>query len=390
MKALRSVIKGIVITLTLCSVVFAQNFDAKRMNRDLNILESVLAEMFKTEAIAMMTNSGSIFSVGANSVRGTYLDGFGVIFMVPSPDRFHTFPRTKAFADGDGFTFYYSDDSGEEIHVTKETVIDRIGEFLKNYAPTIGQLKEDEKVAVIFGAETTGRGAISIVRMHSNLKIDDEDKYKPLPVLSVVVSKKDLDAYRTGTLSGEQFEDKLSVAENEKQDYLDLKVMGNIFTTALKEHERESFRLSGTVNHLYLQNFGAIFSFDVRYSSVGDLPSVTFGRMLEHRSSDERTQITLEQLKEETKKEQEEKAQKIKLAYDELVKNLKEYLVDYGRTLGSVKSGQHILVSVNIRNRMRDIPDRIDLQIKKSVVESMDRGSVSREEAMEQVTGREF
>ena len=69
---------------------------------------------------------------------------------------------------------------------------------------------------------------------------------------------------------------------------------------------------------------------------------------------------------------------------------LKETIVDYGRTLKSVSSEEYILVSVSISNSRDSLPEGIDLQVKKSVLQSIDSGQMSREQAMEQITVREY
>ncbi|MDZ7680938.1 MAG: hypothetical protein U5J63_04295 [Fodinibius sp.] len=82
--------------------------------------------------------------------------------------------------------------------------------------------------------------------------------------------------------------------------------------------------------------------------------------------------------------------QNIHKAYDTFVSELKEYLVDYGRTLSSIKSNQHILVSVTLPSRYDNIPERLDLQIQKSQLEAMDIGNTSRSEVMDKIQVQEY
>jgi len=69
---------------------------------------------------------------------------------------------------------------------------------------------------------------------------------------------------------------------------------------------------------------------------------------------------------------------------------LKEYIVDYGRTVKSVSSDQFMLLSVDVNGRYENIPGRIDIQVKKSVLEQLDKGSISRDQALERVVITEY
>lgn len=87
---------------------------------------------------------------------------------------------------------------------------------------------------------------------------------------------------------------------------------------------------------------------------------------------------------------QEEYKENVLSSFDELKTSVAEYLVDYGRTLSSVSSDQFILTSVNVSTGIDEIPDRVDFQIKKSVLEEYDRGRISREEAINSVSITEY
>ena len=88
---------------------------------------------------------------------------------------------------------------------------------------------------------------------------------------------------------------------------------------------------------------------------------------------------------------EEEMKTKIIEAYANMIANVSEYLVDYGRTLNSVESDQHVLISMSVSaSRIEEVPQRVDLQIKKSVLENLDRGRISREDAIESVSVTEY
>lgn len=207
----------------------------------------------------------------------------------------------------------------------------------------------------------------------------------------------DLMDYRSGRIGENEIKNRIDFATTENKEYLDLKVMGNIFETALKNADEENFRMNGGIGYMLLDNFGAIFSFDARYGGGRD---VFFGRLaqtqrqlriLQERQI--RTGQSSDALDEEAaaiEERQEEYKENVLSSFDELKTSVAEYLVDYGRTLSSVSSDQFILTSVNVSTGIDEIPDRVDFQIKKSVLEEYDRGRISREEAINSVSITEY
>lgn len=398
MKYLSKIIILFLITAFGFQSVSAQNsVDANRMNRDINIMENILQELFRTRwegrgNRVSVAPAGNLFFGGRRDIRGTYLPGYGVIFMIPGgPPGFVTYSDTE---DGKSFSYSFQYSSGDaENEVNEESIIRRIREFLRDYGSTIGQLADDEKIMVIYNTRHRDRG-VSFFGFSG-----EEKEIEQLPTISVVAQKSDLQAYRSGSVNADQLDSRISVStvEEDAKELLDLKVMANIFETALKEQDEKSFRISGSVNYLNLDNFGALFFFDTRYSSSAGsffLRSVSAPGF--SRSGDEEQKARIEvknaieaKLK-ETKERQQEQAEEMKKAYDTFLSNIKEYLVDYGRTLSSVGSDQYIMISATVSTSVESIPERVDIQVRKSVLAAMDRGQMSRDEALAQVVVREY
>lgn len=389
MKRIQQFIPAFLIILLTSPLVWAQNFDANRMNRDIKIMENILGEMFKTYSGNTSTQRVffSEFSGGSKNVRGTYLPEYGIIFNIQTNSSY-TFIRATQGESTASSSFYYSSDnsSDEKAQVSESSIKDRITEFLKDYASTIGQLKPNENVMVIYGSKSNGSFPALVVRSSSG-KIESKER-EVLPVVSASISKKDLDDYRSGKINDSAFENKVKTASTKDKEYLDLKVMSNIFETALRDQDEEAFRSSGNVSYLMLDNFGAIFNLDASYRTnnrlFGNVSGITVsGAYIRTNSGNAPDAAT-------AKKEEAEYLAKVKGAYNSLKTNLKEYLVDYGRTINSVKSDQYILTTVNIRGRYEGIPERIDVQLKKSVLDQLDKGSITREKALEQVIITEY
>ncbi len=400
MKHLKKTLLIGLLSIFFAPTIIAQNIDANRMNRDIRIMENILAELFRTQ-VEVATADTYIIADGNfrhRGIRGTYLKDFGIIFMIPADDPFT--PRMHVTGDG-SFSFYYNTDDDDESEnasreVDEDAVKERMTEFLVDYGSTIGQLDDDNRIMIIYGANTQSNRN-RLVR-YSDRNGRDYVNDNELPVISASVSMKDLKDYRSGRIGDGEIKNRIDFATTENKEYLDLKVMGNIFETALRSNEEGSFKMNGGIGYMMLDNFGAIFSFDARFGGGRDM---FFGRLADTQRrlrilQEQQLRITLndEEVDDEAleiEKRQEQFKEDMIEAYAELKTDVTEYLVDYGRTLGSVNSDQFILTSVNLSSSGFDeIPERVDFQIKKSVLEQFDRGRISREEAINSVSITEY
>ena len=406
MKTRTSIITLLLFVISTTSIWAQSNFDANRMNRDIKILENVMQELFRVSHVSNSSGEYVILTdrlYGSQGIRGTYLPGYGVIFMVQRQNTgLYTVSTSTRRGDKsrlNEYSFVYGDDD-KDREMNKESITNRIKGFLADYAPTIGQLKDNENIMVIYGTTRRGLwpevyGYGDAVAIASGDSSDDKDDKEEIPIISVVTSKKDIDDLRSGKLSRSAFENKISVAETTPKDYLDLKVLGNIFNTALKEQGEKSFRLSGSVGHIYMENFGALFSFDVRFRNSGDR-NLLFGQSVfsARRNVTRNGQVVVGSAvdiqDEDRKAREEEYIKNVADAHNKLVQNMKEYLVDYGRTLITVKNNQNVLVTINLNERVEGVPERIDFQIKKSTLDQLDRGNITRAAALGQITVTEY
>lgn len=402
MKHLKFTLLIGLLSILIAPTLVAQNIDANRMNRDIRIMENILSEIFRTR-VETATAEGIYFSnvqMRNRGIRGTYLDGYGLIFMVANESDSRR-PRLQVTGQS-GYSFYYStDDEQPNFEIDESSIRERITEFLVDYGSTIGQLNDDDNIMVIYGANSQSNSVYwnyRVAVVNGEVVSNNDDESEPLPVISGSVQFKNLKDYRSGRLDGNQVKQRVMFATSEGKEYMDLKVMGNIFETALDQGRDNSFRLSGGVNYMMLDNFGAIFNLDARYSSGR---SGLFGRLSETRrvlrvaqEQQARSPQRAENLEDEIEalEAQEEKIRENMLeAYQDLKTGIAEYLVDYGRTLNSVDSDQHILTSVDISSGgEEEIPERVDFQIKKSILEDLDRGRISREDAISAVSITEY
>lgn len=385
MKTMKQLLLTGLVTLLISSFTIAQDFDTNRMNRDIKIMENILGEMFKTQFIssegtARVQVSGYTFFGNSSSgnVKGTYIPGYGVIFMIPSSSRSYVISGNR---DAKVIFQYSSDDDDSDKNIDKKSITNRITEFLQDYASTIGQLKPDESILVIYGSASSSNFRTATFTLRGE---EQEDKPEPLPVISVSAKKADLDDYRSGKLNSDAFQNRLSVSESEDKQRLDLKVLGNIFSTALGDGDGNQFHLinSNSLSYMYLENFGALFSLNLhRGHDFGAFSS----NIIELRSREESRDETIAKIEERTQLQK-----TLKEEYDALIAKTKEFIIDYGRTLSSLKDGQFLMVSLNISDSSDIVPERVDFQVNKSTFSQLDKGQLSREGALNAVTLTEY
>ncbi|MFN1835610.1 hypothetical protein AB2B38_010140 [Balneola sp. MJW-20] len=390
MKALKIyLLMGLLACLTAPGLT-AQDLDADRMNRDIRIMENVLNEMLKTSQSGTSGNFAS-FRTGGSNVKGTYLPGYGIIFTYEAGNIFYI--RTTSSDDEDeevtNVFSYNISGASRSSEVDAESIKERIKEFIMDYAPTIGQLKDNENVLVIYknsaSNEFFGR-AIAIGKMV------EENETERIPTISVAAKRSDLNAYKQSKMSEEALENRLTISESENEEILDLKIFSNILDTGLSESSGDSFRVRGRVSYLLLDNFGALFNMDARYDTRLNIMEVRDERVREVLARSTVEGFRFEST-EEAEKSREERIEKVRTALEDLKSNLKQYIVDYGTTLSSVNNGQNIMITVNLGQAFMNndvFPDRITLQVNKSVLDQLNKGALSRDQALSRISINEF
>jgi hypothetical protein len=75
--------------------------------------------------------------------------------------------------------------------------------------------------------------------------------------------------------------------------------------------------------------------------------------------------------------------EKLQEEFELFERNLKSYMIDYGRTLSTLKTGESMYVSVSISGlRRSSLPGRVIYKIDKDAIERFDRRNISREQAI--------
>ncbi|MDR9419268.1 hypothetical protein [Gracilimonas sp.] len=393
------------ITLLLSSLSFAQDFDTSRMNRDIKIMENVLGELFKIESeskkqksdapgevrIRSISNNFAVSSLGSrgNQVSGNYIPGYGIIFKVPYLLSTNISSISVVKNEGEqSISFYYdSDENSGDNQVTEETVVQRITNFLKDYAPTIGQLADDEQVTIVYGEKKDSSPTVRIFNLSGEK--EEETEIDPIPVITVSAKASDLTSLRSGRLSSDNFEDRLLISKKDgnEKERLDLEVMANILETAFEDGDETGFHLvnSNSLSYVTIDGFGVHYTLDMHRGH--GLQTLPFGTITSFGQSGS---AEAEESAQKIREAREKRDNEMKFEYQNLTEQMKTYLVDYGRTLNSLNNEQFIIVSVNITDYRDIVPAQVNFQLQKSVLQQLDRGQISRDDAINAVTITEY
>lgn len=107
---------------------------------------------------------------------------------------------------------------------------------------------------------------------------------------------------------------------------------------------------------------------------------------LREKQEEARRKIETERVRLREQFEEANDPEKVLESLDKRVELIKELMVDYGRTLSTLEDSQSLLITINAgRVRTSELPSQINLRITKSDLLQMERGLISREQAIERI-----
>lgn len=412
------------IILIIIPVLFGfrtgQEIDEKKMNRDLEIAKNILATLIK---------SGSDSFFGGSSIEASYIKDYGVVFNIPQhlvyfhsgPNRLITIPEihspdmdvivdVRVDKDLDEIDEDFEDEFEEEIEKEKQIAkesfrraeresvrvrkearvaiaeVEKLqqlhmtsGEtseidweeimitFLADYADLIGQLQPNEKIVI--NQKSPYDELVFIWNGTGTDESDNSDKAG----LSVEVLQKDVKAHKMGKINRAEFEKRISIKRNEPQKKVaDLEMFASIFDRFYSHDLSETFYSEAKPRYEVLEGFGAVFHIKAS-SEIGSR-----GRMHIY---DQGNAWRMETDTDESKDVE---------LYPKFKEDIKEFMLDYGRTIRSLKDDDMVLLEINISScRDCQIPKVLEVSSEMSLLKKYDQQNISREKALAEITMKE-
>ncbi len=392
---------------------FAQNapVDKDRMERDIDIMEKVLNEHFKNAA---GNRSRGFYLSSSRTAQGSYVPGYGVLFISPSyagsfgsktaynynyvystggtnrtvvvteGDWKGTMNYTGPSAEGKdkgekqkdkpGKTAPQATDQARRQRNTQDSVLQahtnlvttNLREFLANYADAIGQLAPNDRVMIIYNENA--RNSDHYVTVNDC----ESCETRSMPRISAEVKREDLTAFRSGKMSRKELDSRIRVNVDNpgKENYAEYKVFAGILESLYPVSREVPYQVRNIGYHV-LPSFGVIYLVDMGLRN--ESPHVVTLRDGEVKKI--RTERDSAQARVRTE------------AYGQFRNDIREAVLDYGRTLRNLSSDQVILLSVALPTcEGCNVPPRANVSVKKSVLEAYEQNKMNRQQALEAIT----
>ncbi|MEK6783718.1 MAG: hypothetical protein AABY93_18605 [Bacteroidota bacterium] len=422
----RSMMSAAVLILAVSAAIAQTKIDDQRMERDIEVAENVLGTMIKQQF-----EKRSFFPM---EIEGNYMEGYGVTLRIPyellgSPWFFGLPPEASdvTFLDGMNGSFSFSFDSdmeapeameeaerhrmeselardeqeranedairsktkirvkngsavteeitGPEYKSKPKIVSTKVGKdsirsaytnkiieasknFLADYGDLISQLSANEKITI------TNRGEGERIMFGAFGNVSSPS------YISVEALKGDIVQYRQGKLTHNQLIAKIKVINTELEDELqpDLELLSSIISRLYRPDLSTTYFTQENIHYERMKDFGVIYYMQVFSSNTG-----AYGNYI-------MPTLRLENVDAETRDK------KVKELYPVFEKDIKENILDYGRTLKSLGDDEVLMFNIKLtRCSECGIPSSLELSVKSSVLKDVNSGKLTKEAAIAKI-----
>lgn len=430
---MKRVIKFWVVAMVLgTQAATAQQFDQDRMDRDLAVAENVLSTLLRQEF-----ERRSFFPM---EVQGSYRAGYGVTFTLPT-DQMPMFWSGENMVVLDGtpgaysYSFSMTDDEmdpEDEIELKREIEkaskeMERANEEMERASKELKRSQEEMKRSAkemeradqerrktekshqrmtVGAPRVTAMGKPSdslrkvynarIIVAAKNFLTDYGDMISQLApdekiiitnqgggqrwyfnqsekrsLLRVETTRNDLTQYRQGKITRDQLLAKIKVTNTESSGKVepDMELLTSIFNRLYRSDLSKNFFIQGQAYYERLNDFGAIVYMQVYSSNQVDdglfnMPTIALRNVT-----------------------QEERDKKVKELYPVFEKELIENILEYGRTVKSLKDQEQLVFNVTLTKcKGCGIPADIEVAVKSSVLTDYNTGKVDKKSAIEKIS----
>ena len=390
-----------------CLVASAQTkVDQQRMDKDIEVAENILSTLIRQQF-----GKRNFMPM---EVNGNYMEGYGVTFRLPRGGPFNMFlinsmdepniienmapgsysySYSKSYSNSEEKDRELKNRSEEERNkarqemdrgkartkvypitprasrinsdslsaTTDKRFLDAAKDFLADYGDVISQLRPDERIVI------TNRG--ENFEGNFNFKWAGGGGESRRSVISAETKRDDIIQLKQGKITRDQFLSRLKIVNTESIDKLDpdLEVLSSMFERLYRPDLSKTYYSESNVDYERLKDFGVIYYMRVFSSNEeGDgwsMPTLALSNI-----------------------SNEERNKKVTELYPKFENDLKENLVEYGRTLRSLKDDEQVVFNVRLTKCVGcGIPASVEVSIKNSALKDYNSGKVSKEATMAKV-----
>ncbi len=432
-RLVRWMMSAAALALAVNGAVAQNKMDEQRMERDVEVAENVLGTIIKQQF-----EKRAFFPI---EIEGNYMAGYGVTFRIPyeilgsswffggTPEP----PGMVSFMDATGGNFSFSFDSDSDLapegmedaqRMKQDAVISREeAELAREEAvrtrtkvrvqngvpvteeisplPRDGQSKNRPRIASTKSNKDSVRNVYTnkIIEASKNFLADYGDLLTQLApnekivitnrgegdriwygafvnaanptYISVEATKGDIVQYRQGKLTHDQMMSKMKVINSVMEDELhpDLELLSSIISRLYRSDLSSTYFTQENIYYERLKDFGVIYYMQV-YSSN---PSAFGNHVM--------PTLHLENVDSETRDK------KVKELYPLFEKDIKENILDYGRTLKSLGDDEVLMFNIKLTKcNGCEIPASLELTVKNSVLKELNAGKITKEAAISKIS----
>lgn len=322
----------------------------------------------------------------------------------------------------------------------------KVMEYFMNYADLLGQLKPEEKITVIarrgsafqfFGPPAPPTPPTTSVRVAGTSSWSSSTNQHSGFIMSA--KRSDISGFKAGNISEAQFKERVTTTDIQRESPTELRIFERILETGLSSDANPTFSLRSGLTSVNDTNSGllilgnirggtanAVFFREVALDSLKEVAlvsgldsltaprisirgnAVTLDRNLDTLTVDlrraneqlERSRAELARVREfqvfaggsgveyfpsresANQRTEEEMLQDL----EAFIETTKDLLLDYGRTLDTIKSGQNIVLHFSLRTSSDKLPNKLIFSVNKNVIENYDKRSITKEAAKAQIS----
>jgi len=250
----------------------------------------------------------------------------------------------------------YNKDSARTAYTNK--IIEASKSFMADYGDLVTQLSPNEKLVI------TNRGEGDRIWYGAFVNAS-----KP-SYISVEALKGDIILYRQGKLTRDQLYAKMKVINSVLEDELqpDLELLSSIISRLYRPDLSSTYFTQENIYYERLKDYGVIYYMQVYSSNPG-----AYGRHI-------MPTLRLENVDPETRDK------KVKELYPAFEKEIKENMLDYGRTLKSLGDEELLMFNIKLtRCNECGIPSSLELSVKNSVLKDLNTGKLTKDAALAKI-----
>ncbi|WP_268124298.1 hypothetical protein [Roseivirga pacifica] len=346
-----------------------------KMERDIVILKNVLNELFA---------EGESFIYRRDGVNGIYIPGRGVIFNISTYNQFGgvLFPSNDATAVIVNGEKEEGDVDVEQLNKKRKDKLNKTAtEFLLNYGSLLSELKPNERIMLnvdytemqnLEKVKSSGQGVLYARVLNRNA-----GKKR----MSSSISYSDLEAFVDGDINQSAAEGKISqkIVDLDEETTPDAKIMAGILDDLFQSSLDGKLKRRSRTSYSYFEGFGLMF--DMKMSSTNGRSSVIFVERAD-------LAITRADAKDDdAEAKADDYYKQLEEDFPAFETMVKESILEYGRTLRSVKPNEVVVVNIDLGTSYRKtkLPRSLQLMVPKSTITAYAKGNKSLEDAKKEI-----